>query len=104
MKLYVIARRDLTPAQQAVQSCHAVAEFCLRHRDDPRVIEWADEHKTMVLLGVDKEEDLEKWEEKLGSKGVPCETFVEPDMGDQKTAIAVPPSCDGHLLKRLNLL
>jgi peptidyl-tRNA hydrolase len=26
-KLYVVTRQDLSPGQQAVQSCHAVLEF-----------------------------------------------------------------------------
>ncbi len=34
MKLYVIIRRDLSPQQQAVQSCHAVASFMYEHRAD----------------------------------------------------------------------
>ena len=104
MKMYVIARRDLSPAQQAVQSCHAVAELCLRHRDDPALIEWAENHKTMVLLGVDDEEDLSKWQNKLEDSGIPCSVFTEPDIGDQKTALALHPSCNSALVKRLRLL
>lgn len=34
-KLYVLVRSDLSPAQRAVQACHAVAEFMLRHGHEP---------------------------------------------------------------------
>lgn len=34
-KLYVLVRHDLSAAQQAVQACHAVAEFMHAHQTDP---------------------------------------------------------------------
>ena len=34
-RLYVLVRRDLAPAQRAVQACHALAQLMLRHARDP---------------------------------------------------------------------
>lgn len=35
LRMYVLTRRDLSPGQRTVQSCHAVAEFMAKHGDDP---------------------------------------------------------------------
>ena len=101
--MYILARQDLKPAQRAVQACHAVAELMLRNRDDPALLEWARDHKTMVLLGVDSEADLLAWEENLAAAGIPAAAFREPDMGNQATAMAIHPSCDKGRFKKLSL-
>lgn len=31
MKMYILVRKDLTPAQRTVQACHAVAEYVFRY-------------------------------------------------------------------------
>jgi peptidyl-tRNA hydrolase len=104
MRMVVIARRDLSPAQQAVQSCHAVAELCLRHGGDPGIAEWDKDHKTMILLGVDDKDELEMWQSKVEALDVPHATFREPDIGDEPTAIAIHPSLDKKWVKKLPLL
>jgi hypothetical protein len=55
----------------------------------------------MVLLGVENEQHLSEWESKLYD--YKFATFVEPDIGDQKTAIAVLPE-DSRIFKELRLL
>ena len=101
--MYILTRQDLKPAQRAVQACHAVAELMLRNRDCPALLEWAKDHKTMVLLGVESEADLLSWEGKLAAEGIPTAIFREPDMGNQATALAVHPSCDKNTFKKLPL-
>ena len=34
-KLFILARRDLSVGQQAVQACHALAELMRKWDDDP---------------------------------------------------------------------
>lgn len=34
-RLFILVRRDLSCGQQAVQACHAVAEFMLKNGRDP---------------------------------------------------------------------
>lgn len=70
----------------------------------PEVDDWVRRHKTMVVLGVKNEQELERWERGLKARGIPFSTFVEPDIGDRKTAMAIHPMADPRLFKRLQLL
>lgn len=96
-KLYVLIRKDLNPSYQAVQAGHAVAEWLLQHG---QVTDW--KNGTLVYLGVDNEEALEHWAQKLDSKHMEWTEFREPDIEDQRTAIA----ClhDGKVFKNLRLI
>jgi hypothetical protein len=58
----------------------------------------------MVVLGVDDETDLLKWEETSRSLGHLATRFDEPDIGGQATALAFMPHDDPGKLKRLRLL
>lgn len=58
----------------------------------------------MVVLGVENEAVLAAWDKYLREQGVVCEHFVEPDIGNQKTALAAHPSADRKLFQRLKLL
>lgn len=33
-KVFILVRRDLSPAQRAVHACHALAELMDKHEDD----------------------------------------------------------------------
>jgi peptidyl-tRNA hydrolase len=103
-RLYVLCRRDLPAAQQTVQACHAIAHFVLGHAGDEDVREWADAHRTIVVLGVDGERDLRAWRAELSARGVPCESFAEPDLGGETTSLAVHPRADRRLFRGLRLL
>ena len=48
--------------------------------------------------------DLLRWEQKLRDARLRYEVFVEPDRGDEKTAIAVHPAADPHLFHNLRLM
>jgi len=62
------------------------------------------EHKTMILLGVEDEDELMRWRVFLSDTGVQFAAFAEPDIGNQITAIAVTPSADPRIFKKLRLL
>ena len=104
LRLYVLCRRDLTAGQRTVQACHAVAHFVLRHAGDDDVRAWAGDDRTIVVLGVDGERDLEAWRARLTARGVACEAFAEPDLGGETTSLAVHPRADRRLFRSLRLL
>ena len=80
MKLYVIVRNDLSQSQKSVQAGHAIAEFLLH-----RQTEW--DNGTLVILGVDNKQELEKLTYKLNMKDkalVQWEKALELDPEQQK--------------------
>lgn len=66
--------------------------------------DWADNHKTMVLLGVADESELKSWASFLRESNAKFEWFVEPDRGGEATALAVAPGDDGCAFRNLKLL
>lgn len=83
-KMYVLCRKDLqSAAYQAVQSCHAVAEYCLKNPET----KWS--NGTMVVLGVDTEKDLIQWHEKLRKIDPYVTLFYEPDIDSCTAACLV---------------
>lgn len=103
-KLYVLARRDLSIPQQGVQAGHALAQLVYRHFHDRRIKEWHEHYVTMIYLGVRDEEQLKQYALRLSDAQVVTELFVEPDMNNQATALAVMPGVDPELFKNLWLL
>jgi len=89
-------RKDLSPIQQAVQAGHAVAEYLLKYP----MTSW--DNGTLVYLGIRDERELDKWERKLQRMDVSTAVFIEPDIGDQRTALAAA-SANG-IFKNLRLL
>ena len=98
--MYVIIRKDISPAQQVVQACHASIEACWRrHLDDLP-------HPSVIVLMVKDEKKLKKLETELFNAGhIHYEVFREPNMNNEITAIATGQT-EGRLdiLKRYCLL
>jgi peptidyl-tRNA hydrolase len=66
--------------------------------------EWADEHKTLIILGVRDLSDLLQWEQKLRDAQLKYELFEEPDRAGEATAIAIHPAVDPYLFRQVRLL
>ena len=95
-RLYVLVRKDLESSYRAVQAGHAVAEWLLH--DHSKV--W--KNSTLIYLGIDDEDALTCWINKLTMRGIKWVGFKEPDIGNQLTAIAV--ESDGKIFNKLKLL
>jgi peptidyl-tRNA hydrolase PTH2 len=100
MKLYLIARADLVPAQQAVQAVHAMREFIREHPEVDRA--WYEKSNTLAFLEVADKESLQSLLEKVTYRRIPVSGFWEPDRDDELTAIAIGPQGKG-LCRRLRL-
>lgn len=88
----------MTPAYQAVQGGHALAEFCLEHTDIAN--SWHKNSNYLAYLSVKDESDLLFLIEKAHSRGISISIFREPDIDNQVTAIAIEPSGEARRLCR----
>jgi len=80
-KLYIVVRGDLSKSQQAVQAGHALAEYLLNREPI-----W--QNGTLVYLKVKDGRELNQLRMNIWSLGVDFETFQEPDIGNETTALA----------------
>lgn len=88
-------RQDLDKSYQAVQAGHAVAQFIL---DFPG--EWKNEY--LIYVGVKDVDDLYKWANIISEKDKKYSMFLEPDIGNEPTALAVHDN--GKMFKKLRLI
>jgi hypothetical protein len=91
LKMFILVRRDILPLPHCVvQSSHAVAEFMAQHGQKPNVIDWVNNHKTMIILSATPTEiaNIKALYEKMG---LSYTTFIEPDMSNAETATAFEP-------------
>jgi peptidyl-tRNA hydrolase len=97
-KLILVTRKDLSPAQQAVQSAHALRQWVEEHPDaDAR---WFRESNYLALLSVQDEPRLRRLWEMAEDSGVKASGFLEPDLGGALTAVALEPGPGSRRLTR----
>lgn len=101
-RLYVISRADISLGLQAAQAAHAVSQFALDHPDIAR--QWHRDSNCLVLLSVRSEQELLEYAHMVECEGVAHSLVVEPDIGNEHTALAVAPSPLAPLFSSLPLL
>lgn len=99
-KLYLVTRNDLSPGQRAVQAAHAMRQFAHDHPEIDR--EWFYSSNYLCLLEVAGERDLVSLEEQANDRGIKFSRFMEPDLENQVTAIALEPAAR-NICKGLSL-
>ena len=97
-KLILVTRADLSPAQQAVQSAHALRQFTAEHPIEDKA--WFEESNYLALLSVQDELGLRRLQERAWDLDVPCSAFYEPDLGGALTALALAPGAGSRRLAR----
>ena len=96
--LYVIVRDDLKDiAYKAVQAGHAVAQFVLDYPQD----DWNNDY--LIYVVVKNEQQLKFWEMKVRDKSLSFSSFIEPDLGNEMTALACYSNND-KMFSKLKLL
>jgi len=99
--MYILARADIGPGLQAAQSAHAAFQISAEY---PQVVEdWLKDSSTIVLLSVDSEDQLLEWADVCHKERVTYLLVREPDLGDEHTALIVPPSHVGPRFSELPL-
>lgn len=85
MHIYLFVRRDLPPAQIAVQAAHAAMESAREF------LPVGMEHPNLVLLGIRDQRELERALRRTQSSGFKVVPFYEADRDDELTAFATQP-------------
>ncbi len=80
----------MTPGYQAVQSIHASTVFSQEHKDIYQ--HWYDFSQGITLLAVPNEDHLKHLIAQLTQRGIRYSIFIEPDIDNQVTSIAIEPS------------
>lgn len=92
IRLYVLIDSQYDESYRAVQAGHAVAAFMLKYPES----KWKNSY--LIYLKVD---NLKEWKDKLDFLNRDYAYFIEPDVGNKMTAIAIIDS--GKLFKKCDL-
>jgi hypothetical protein len=79
----------LPPINQGVQACHALVQLMFVHAL-ANVVPWAKYHKTLIFLAADQGQMLRAMD-RCDRRGLKYASFLEPDLGDMRTAVAFEP-------------
>jgi hypothetical protein len=83
--VYVFVRKDLSPAQIAVQSCHGIIESCKLFNYDSMP------HPSVIIFESKNDIKLAQVSKHLINERIEHIHFFEPDMGGQLTSIVTCP-------------
>lgn len=88
-------RGDLPPGLQASQAVHVAHAFAVAYAE--RFERWYRDSNTVVIVTADAAA-LEALLARTHAQAVPCATFVDDDLGEHVTAIALGP---GNVARKL---
>lgn len=86
--MYFFVMYNLSGIQKGIQAGHAAVEYQLKHGKTKQYKEFANHHKTFILLDGGGSNDMLLREEELESMGIKFASFIEPDLNDSVSAIA----------------
>ena len=99
----IITRKDLTPGYKVVQSSHALADFAVKHYDEFKAWQF---YSNYLCCLEESKFNIEIIRSKLDELKIKYSVFLEPDIGNELTAIAIesiPSELHKKLFKKLKL-
>lgn len=99
LRMHGLVPYNISPIQQGIQFGHAVVEYGLTLGNTDEYRNWAENHKTFIILNGGTTNDqpdivtgeykgtLNRYKETLKLNGINIAPFYEPDLGDQLTAV-----------------
>ena len=97
-KFPVIVREDLPIEQQAIQAGHAAIQF--QHQHFTTASQWHNTDNRLIYLAVSNEQALLDLQEKAEKLNILYSSFIEPDIDNSLTAIALSPTNETQQLTK----
>jgi hypothetical protein len=88
LRMYSLVLYSLSGIQAGIQAGHSWVEYESKNVDTPVYREWADKHKTVMVMNGGGSPRLREYEDSLISMGVNYSTFEESDLYGKTTAIS----------------
>ena len=82
----IIVRDDLTQGYKVVQSAHALADFAVKFESEFKKWQQGSNYLCCLEATTDK---IERIISKLDSLDIKYQEFIEPDIGNQITSVAI---------------
>jgi hypothetical protein len=79
---------NISPIQAGIQCIHSCVEYSLKYPFDANFKEWANEHKTVIILSGGGSNDMVEREKELESFNIQFASFQEPDLNNSISAIS----------------
>lgn len=99
MRGYFLTNMYLSPIQCGIQSAHCIHDMFVHHQDDfvggeqaaVRLFDWAENHKTMIVLNGGTSDDLDMFLKflSINDHTYPYGHFLEPGIGDALTCVGI---------------
>lgn len=90
LKCYVMVNSQLPAIHAGIQASHSLTELVFFNRDEPNMIDWVKNHKTLILLSA-TDKEITQMKEYFDLKNIRYASFSEPDLNNLETAVAFMP-------------
>jgi hypothetical protein len=88
LRMYFFVMYNLSGIQKGIQAGHAAVEYGLKYGDTSLYKDFANHHKTFILLDGGGSNDMIEREHELLNFGIKFAAFKEPDLNYSTSAIA----------------